>query len=247
MLFHGPSKETRKSGAWLITYADMMALLLTFFILMLSMADPNPERYRAVSEGMEAAFDGKKKEKSHANDEIIPIDHDTGGDGILPGGEAVTQRLTLFRQLGDVLALEIERGLLEIDLQDEEIIFRFPETVAFDSGSAVLSEAFYPLLRKVGGLLEKNEGVIEVTGHTDDIPIYNERFRSNWDLSAARAASVVHALLASSKIKASRLSAIGQADTRPLVANVSISTRALNRRVEVRLLSQQPRPADPAI
>ena len=122
---------------------------------------------------------------------------------------------------------------------------RFLEKNSFSSGSSDLRESFFPVIDKIRAALLHVPGQIKITGHTDNIPIYTHHFRSNWDLSSARAASVLHALLGKDKfdteyklkkhqkLKARRLSVVGYADTRPLVSNNNRKNRSKNRRVDI--------------
>lgn len=228
--------QNRQSSApaWIVTFADMMALLLTFFILMLSFSNMDVTKYKAISDAMEESFG-----PGVAKDLQGLITEDGLPDAInkLKGTLARTE--TLQKQLESLLAEDIKQGLLEIEKEGEHTIIRFPEQVAFPTGSEALRAQFDPLLDKVVSVIEKSKGTIVITGHTDSIPIYNERFRSNWDLSAARAVSVVHAILKLSKIDPKRLVAQGLADTQPLSANTDKKSRANNRRVEITILETQ--------
>jgi chemotaxis protein MotB len=103
----------------------------------------------------------------------------------------------------------------------------------FPSGSAELLDEFSPLITKIRGLLKETEGHIYVAGHTDNVPIATSRYRSNWELSSARAVSVVHKLIETGEIPPNRIHVQGHGDTQPLHANDSHKHRALNRRVEI--------------
>ncbi|CAG0910434.1 unnamed protein product [Cyprideis torosa] len=128
---------------------------------------------------------------------------------------------------------EIESGALEVLLGDSEIKITLNEKVSFPSGSARLQRNFKPVLAKVTKLLNSVEGRIVVAGHTDNVPIKTSAFPSNWELSAARAASVVHLMSQSGLEDTKRLEIRAFADTIPLRDNNSAENRALNRRVEI--------------
>ena len=147
-------------------------------------------------------------------------------------------------ELAAALANELEGDVLSIDGNKTEITIRFPDTVAFGSGSDILKDSIGPALERVAEVLAATDGQILVSGHTDSIPISNGRFRSNWDLSTARAVSVIHRLKEAGAIELSRMAAVGYADTRPLAAETSPENRALNRRVEVTLRVVELPPAD---
>jgi chemotaxis protein MotB len=132
-----------------------------------------------------------------------------------------------------ILREEIEQGLLEVVREGETITIRIRERGAFPSGEATLLRPFTPVIQKIAEALGTISGDLVVAGHTDSLPINTPRFRSNWELSAARAVTVVHHILAEGRIAPARLIIEGHADTRPLVANDTRSNRALNRRVEI--------------
>ncbi|MCV6615314.1 MAG: OmpA family protein, partial [Cellvibrionaceae bacterium] len=131
------------------------------------------------------------------------------------------------------LQAQIVQGEIEIETIGRKIVIRIREKGSFKSGSATLTEKYYQVLEEVAAVLAKQPGRVQVQGHTDNIPIKTRRFRSNWELSTARAVSVAHALMVGKKVKQSRFEVIGHADTRPLVDNSSRKNRATNRRVEI--------------
>nr|WP_284047538.1 OmpA family protein [Guyparkeria hydrothermalis] len=129
----------------------------------------------------------------------------------------------------------IEAGDLEIETTDDAVIIRIKENASFPSGSADMQRAFEPVLDRIANELAESNDRIVVTGYTDDVPIRSGRFRSNWDLSAARAVSVLMSLRGEG-IAAGRLSARGMGENKPIAPNDSAANRALNRRVEVALV-----------
>ncbi|MCK4940286.1 MAG: OmpA family protein, partial [Rhodospirillaceae bacterium] len=149
----------------------------------------------------------------------------------------VEQSQKTLSRLQDEMAGEIESSLIDVVSAGDITIIRFPDQVSFMSGSGELLDQFLPIMKKIVVVLEdalkEGKAHIIISGHTDDIPITTERYRSNWDLSAARAASVAHYLLANSSISSSLITVQGYADSRPLLANTSPSNRAANRRVEI--------------
>ena len=129
---------------------------------------------------------------------------------------------------------EIETGLIEIETREERIIIRIQEEGSFPSGSAVVKGGFKPVMQKLGSMLSDINGQIIVAGHTDDIPISTARFRSNWELSAARAVSVLHHLSESNDdIGLDRFVIEGHGEADPMMDNDTPENRAKNRRVEV--------------
>ncbi len=156
---------------------------------------------------------------------------DLSGRGDEAGEQAIADQ---YEKIRARLSNEIAEGLAEVERDGDKIIVRLAERGSFRSGYADLQPAFKPLLDKVGASIADGSGLITIEGHTDNIPMaFSERFRSNWDLSAARSAAVADYLLNSSAIDDGRVSVTGLADTKPLVANDSPAGRSKNRRIEV--------------
>ena len=134
------------------------------------------------------------------------------------------------------LRWEIKDGAVDVETEGQKIVIRIREKASFSSGGADLRENFRPILDRVGQILKETEGRIIVSGHTDERPIATSHYRSNWDLSASRAVSVVHELIDVSRIPSARFSIEGMAETQPVAPNDSAENRAKNRRVEIKLL-----------
>jgi chemotaxis protein MotB len=135
--------------------------------------------------------------------------------------------------ISSALGKEIKSGSVDVEKAGQKIIIRVREKASFASGRADLKDAFRPLLARVAKILKASEGKIIVAGHTDNVPIYTERFRSNWELSSARAVSVAHEMMLATQIPSRRFLIQGFADTEPMVQNSSTANRAKNRRVEI--------------
>ena len=140
------------------------------------------------------------------------------------------------RLISNALGDEIKAGSVDVEAEGQKIIIRVREKASFGSGQAELKDAFRPLLGRVASILRDSEGKIIVAGHTDNVPINTERFRSNWELSAARAVSVAHEMMRATGIPNDRFLVQGFADTEPMTDNSTAAHRATNRRVEIVLL-----------
>lgn len=155
-------------------------------------------------------------------------------------GELVEQITELINKtradavsLANALAKQIRDGEVEIETRGREITVRIKETGSFDSGSANLQSGFDTVLHDVRDVLLSIKGSVLVQGHTDNIPIATSRFRSNWELSSARAVSVAQELLSDGVLDPRRFTVTGHSYTKPLVNNGTAENRALNRRVEI--------------
>lgn len=240
-----PRRSRRQGGspAWMTTFADLMAVLVVFFVMLFAFSTLDAERYQQLADSLREVLGSTVVEETSPD---IPEPTIMDLEGRAPEPRPIEkreepQRDPAFgtrdeasRALRTELAPELENGLVEIEDRDEGVLLRFEERAAFELGEKELEPDFIPVLRRVGEVLTETPGMIDVSGHTDDLPIRSERFRSNWDLSAARAVSVLH-VFEDIGVPAGRMRAIGRADTRPLVPNQDAASRAGNRRVEVYL------------
>jgi chemotaxis protein MotB len=146
---------------------------------------------------------------------------------------------SLAERIRSSLRLEINRGMVDVETESLKIIIRIHEKNVFPSGSTDLMGDFKGVIAKIARILLETPGRIVVAGHTDNIPIHGARFRSNWELSASRAVTVVHELLNAAPVDEKRFLVEGHGEMRPLAANDSAANRAHNRRVEI-VLEQDP-------
>ncbi|PKM31708.1 MAG: type VI secretion system protein TssL [Gammaproteobacteria bacterium HGW-Gammaproteobacteria-11] len=261
-------EEEDKPGipAWVVTFADLMSLLMCFFVLLLSFSEIDAMKFKQIAGELSKAF-GVQREvpaldipmgTSPIFDKFSPgIPEPTPVDEVrqqtteqLPELETLRAELEAELQqqvaatteqqmqvnmqaLENVLEQELTEGRLQLEQDRKRVIIRIEERGSFPSGSADMTEDFEDILLRISEVLAQLPGEITVEGHTDDIPINTPRFRSNWDLSAARSSSVANALLATGKVEASRIKVQGYAETRPRASNDWPETRALNRRVEI--------------
>lgn len=156
---------------------------------------------------------------------------ESSGNGSSSSEKDLQQRMNQVRA---DLDSEIQQGLVEVELIDNAIVIRLASQDSFVSGSADLQPGFLSLLAQIGNSIAQSEGDIRIEGHTDNIPIvFSDRFNSNWDLSAVRAASVADYLSQQAEIDSARLRVKGFADTVPIAPNESAEGRARNRRIEI--------------
>lgn len=238
--------------AWIVTFADLATLLLTFFILLLSFAEMDVDKYRAMANSMAVALGSSnvvgedvggspitliesdtvslpEPSDSQAREpEFIDERDDSVAETKIPGG-VIDLASRLIRELESEVASET----LNVNYDDQQVVIRFSEEATFRSGEADIKPEMIPIIERVVDVLSECTGNVFVSGYTDDRPISSSRFRSNWDLSAARAVSVVHELVLNRQVPAERVVAAGRAETNALVPNNSPENRALNRRVEI--------------
>ena len=251
-------KHGRGSPAWIVTFADLATLLLTFFILLLSFAEMDVEKYRAMANSMAVAFGSNQvlgdavggspltliesdtvslpEPMETATDEPEFIDERAEGDAPtkIPAGV-----IDLASRMIEELEPEVASEALSVNYDESRVVIRFSEEATFRSGEAAIKPGMVPIIERVVEVLSGCTGDVLVAGYTDDRPIASGRYRSNWDLSAARAVSVVHELVLNRQVPAERVVAAGRAETNPLVPNDSPENRAKNRRVEIAIRNPQ--------
>lgn len=251
-----PAAKTRKkasgSPAWIVTFADLATLLLTFFILLLSFAELDAQKYRMMAQSMAVAFGssnvladavgGSPLTMIESDTVSLPQPTEAASDepeliDEVAIGAAPTQVSAGIVELASRLIEELEPQVLSealnVSYDTEQVVIRFSEEATFRSGEAEIKPGMAPIIEKVVAVLASCTGKVLVAGYTDDRPIASGRYRSNWDLSAARAVSVVHELVLSRDVPAERVTAAGRAETNPLAPNDSPENRARNRRVEI--------------
>lgn len=207
---------------WLLTYADMITLLVALFIMLYSMSAVNQEKFGAVAQSMRREFQALPEQDGG---KVV------GTGSIVDPVEQQVSRLQQFLQ---------EKGLQsQVRIRREErglVISLLSDGTLFDLGSADLKPSAKQVLDQVAEALRALPNPVLIEGHTDNLPIRTAQYPSNWELSAARAARVLRYLVQKGGIPAERLIAVGYADTRPLVPNSSPANRAQNRRVDIAVL-----------
>ena len=214
-----PNEDT----SWLVTYGDMVTLLMVFFVLMFSASKINEEKYDMVAQSISQGFDS-------------------------PGPDASTNPTTAAAQLVespleeakvkfDELVNERElQGQMSASLSPDGLKIELSSGSLFKSGSATLKGTMQSSLVGLSDIIQglgEEDYIVEVEGHTDNVPINTFAYPSNWDLSSARSVAVVRRMLDVAPLPPSRLTASGFADTRPQAINTTVDGRARNRRVEI--------------
>ncbi len=212
---------------WLLTYADMITLLLAFFVTMYVVSRVDAKKSRALTVSLSEAF-----RRSTLVVPFAPIK-----ERPKPPSEAAPIFPMKQRLIAD-LAEELRDGRIENEQASDAIVLRFPDAILFDRGSAELRGAALTLLARVAQVVGKVPNPVEVEGHTDTLPISSAQFPSNWELSVARATAVVRELVAVEGISPLRLSARGLGEYNPRFPNDPVSGEPRNRRVEIRLLTR---------
>jgi len=212
---HGEEAEP-----WLLTYGDMMTLLMTFFVLLFSMSTIDPVKLEQFSDSVGQALGKKTKAKKYSLAEI-------------------------YKDVVKVIEDENLQDQIQVETSERGVAIKIPSEISFGVGSADLDPRIYSILNKFEDMMKKSTYPIAIEGHTDNVPMRSAMFPSNWELSASRAAQVVRYYIARG-VPAERFQAIGYADTRPRApgatieeANSTPERMAMNRRVEIFFLTIQ--------
>jgi chemotaxis protein MotB len=260
-------EEAESSGMerWLITYADLITLLMIFFILMYTMSQVDARKYAAVANSLSVVLTGQALSVLDTSGPSL-VDGISGqqmpeGPGMTPAQQGeldeVKHMIAEFIKTKDLEASQGEaQGNAAVTRlsdhiivyeQERGLIISFKDTLLFASGSDQLTPRAQIIIRDIGNSLVKLPNYIRVEGHTDNVPINTSKFPSNWELSVMRASNVVHVLNEDAGIPAERLSIIGYGEYRPLVPNEDNLSRSMNRRVDIVILKKKYDYFEPAV
>lgn len=252
-------KRKRAEGAgskerWLLTYADLITLLVSFFVMMYSFAQTDLEKFKALSLSMQEAF-GKGASIEEVGKPVtlaLPGEGGTQTLGVPGEGGAEPAKLDKVT-FYDQLSKQVEKAAAEVGLgdsvsvqrTDEGVRVRMEGNVIFASSKADLRPEALPILNQVAQVLATVPNQVRVEGHTDNVPIFTEQFPSNWELSAARAVAVARYLMEHAQIAPERVHAAGYGEYRPVASNDTPEQRALNRRAEIMVIYPETSSAGP--
>jgi chemotaxis protein MotB len=227
--------EKENSERWVISYADLVTLLLGFFIIMYASSKVDADKFKLFAFGLQNAFAVPVREGTPDGSPVFD-----GGRGLLPGPintASIQQDLaTIQHEVDQRAAAAGVGGQIVITRQDNTIVIRLPNQLLFPSASADLRPEALALLGVAGTVIAEAPYQVRVEGHTDNVPVGTERYPTNWELSSARATAVLRYLIEHAGVDAGRAFAAGFAEYRPVASNDTPEGRALNRRADIVLL-----------
>lgn len=255
-------EEHENLERWLVSYADFITLLFAFFVVMYAISSLNEGKYRVLSDTLTAAFKTVPKTMSpvQMGREGIPGEPSPFPDENVQQGDPapvqimkqnssrpstldLLQRTARDNALGQIaddfteaLRPLIDQALIKVSRDDLWVEIEINTSILFPSGVAELEDEAVPVLRRIAGILKRYPNFIQVEGFTDNLPINTLLFPSNWELSAARAASVVHVFM-NNGVEPERMAAVGYGEYRPVATNATAEGRRRNRRVVLVILA----------
>ncbi len=213
---------------WLLTYADMITLLMIFFVVMYSLARLDAQKFKSLSTSLRLAFGGGKN-----------IIGDYEGSGMVPLPIPAQEELGVAKEdTDDYVTLHGLQNEVNTIIEDRGLIITMQEKLLFEPGKTDVNPAAHKMLSALSKLFNTLPNYIRVEGHTDSVPAGGQA-RSNWQLASQRAANIAQILSEQGGVDPHRISAIGYADNRPIADNKTVAGRAKNRRVEIVLLNRR--------
>lgn len=213
--------------SWLATYSDTITLLLTFFILLYSISAVDSQKLNELAEALQQSLKG--------SEQIIEIED--------LSEITVEQGNTNYENLVDKLKVVIENNSLtdvvKIREEDRGIVLQLDESILFESGEADLKDNSKEVLDLITTVIQNVDNDVLVEGNTDDVPMSNEKFESNWELSTERAVSVVRYFIEGKGQDPTRFAVKGYGEFKPLVENSTPENRAINRRVDILIVEKK--------
>ncbi|RKQ30538.1 flagellar motor protein MotS [Oceanobacillus halophilus] len=248
----GMKTKNRGAPKWMVTYSDMVTLILVFFVLLFSMSQIDQERFEAVSESFQnrmifdffpsaVPMDNPTDHSVHDKEDELsdefkkPLDNELDDKGNTTETEADSLN-SLVEEVESFLDENNLNGVITANRSEEGVVLVLQESILFETGEAYILESAESFLDKIGVFLEDVPNNVRVEGHTDSRPIKSYRYPSNWELSGARASSVIRYLVNQFQIDDSRFISVGYGETKPVAPNDSEGNWRENRRVEIVIL-----------
>lgn len=246
---------------WLVSYADFITLLFAFFVVMFASSQTDRGRAQQVSESVRRALEENQMISSLVGILGGTIDDKGKGNAMMrgPGGTKkgsesphalpppqLVELLPSKKFLENALKKEIESGKIQVQMGPRGLVVSLKEAAFFSPGDDTISPGSYGAIEKIAQAMRQLPNPIRLEGHTDSVPINNSRFRSNWELSAARSIAMLKLLSGRFGIPPQRMAVAGYADTAPVASNDTEEGRARNRRVDIVILNQSGLLGEPA-
>ncbi|MDF2522497.1 MAG: flagellar motor protein [Clostridiales bacterium] len=234
--------EKDTAERWLLTYADLMNLLLIFFIILYSMSQVDSKKFDQLSESMRSTFGAGAAAMigaSGSSNSLIQLEA-SAPSSVIPSKLEEIQMEEVKEKVSDLIEQQNLKGNVKIAIEERGIVISITAQLLFLSGSSQVEPNARPTIEEIGKILLAIPGNnIKVEGHTDIDPIKTSQYPSNWELSSARATNVVRLLIDKAGINPEHISAVGYGEHRPIHPNDTEVNKAANRRVDIVIVKSQ--------
>jgi chemotaxis protein MotB len=213
---------------WLLTYADLITLLLAFFIILYVFSKQDSKKYEAMTMQLKAIFSGGSgvvNEGGRTGAQVL--------EGNIEGPSNIEIRRQLEEQINGISQAVGQENNISVITDERGIVIRIMDKAFYDTGKADLKDKARVTLDRIAPVIKSLTNEIRIEGHTDNVPISTAEFKSNWELSVRRATEVIRYLVEKGGLSPRRISAAGYGEYRPVAANNSDVNRAMNRRIEM--------------
>jgi chemotaxis protein MotB len=237
------TEENGSGNEWLTTYSDLVTLLLCFFVLLFSFSEIDAKKFEAIIRSFQGSLSVLDGGKTIDDDQFI--NQAMQSNKLFRDQEEVESMERLYQQLDEYIHQNNLQATVVLAVEERGLLIRFNDQVLFDSGKADIKKEVEKILDDIGKILNQNQKLIRVEGHTDNVPIHTQKYPSNWELSTARAVNVVKFFIERTGISPARLSAAGYSEYHPIASNDTSENRQKNRRVDVVILKASYAKAEP--
>ncbi len=240
---------------WMLTYLDLITLLMIFFIIMYAMSNISATKYEKLAKSLNSALAGDNQKIDGGEEgsptEQVAFNDPPGADIEEMEGEDLTEEEKEALEMAEAAALaqvaqEVremmkEKGLeqeVSVNISERGVVISLKDTVLFESGSTAIKSENINSLIEIGKTLKSVNNYVRIEGNTDNVPISNSNFKDNWELSVMRAAKVLQLIVNQSGYPPSKISAVGYGEYRPVAPNDTYENKAKNRRVDIVILNE---------
>ena len=230
-------EEPENLERWLLTYADLITLLLGLFVILYSMSQIDKTKYQDFASALTRAFGSKYVLAGNKGVAFSPSIKTGRSQSPQFSAKRDARKKKIVKQLNVQFREQIQAGKMEIRETRDGVSINIPEKLLFDTGKADIRPDSRAILDSIAVFLDSIQNPLRVEGHTDNVPIHNDLFASNWHLSVARSMNVGYYFL-NSKLPPRRLSLAGYSEYRPIASNDTEEGRTRNRRVEIVLITE---------
>ena len=217
-----------KTDGWMDTFADTMTLLLTFFILLYSISAVDSEKLKQLSEALQHSLTGNSSIEEVQSIDDLKVELEEG-----------TKYEDLAAKLNEIIEQNSLTDEIKIREEDRGIVLELDESILFDSGKADIKPSSIPILDTISKIINETDNEIVAEGNTDDVPVKNAEFDSNWELSTKRSLSIVKYLIENKNINPNRISIKGYGEFNPIAPNDTQENKSKNRRVDILVVEER--------